>query len=476
MKKVMLRLNEEYKYKIIKKLVETNGNKNSVALKLNCTRRTINRLIIGYKIHGKEFFIHGNRNKKPSNYIPDEIKKNIINLYKTKYLNANFKHLSELLYKHENIVISDTSIAKILIAENIISPKANRSTKKKLKKTLKNKKKFSKSKKEVKLLEQQIIDVDLIHPRRPRCAYAGEMIQMDASIHHWFGTKKTQLHIGIDDATGMIVGAYFDHQETLNGYYNILNQILTNYGIPYMFYTDRRTVFEYKRKKSSSVEKDTFTQFGYACKQLGIDIKTTSIPQAKGRVERLFQTLQSRLVIELKIAGITTITEANIFLNYYIKEYNKKFAILNNNKSVFEPQPSKEKINLILAVLANRKIDNGHCIKFEKEYLKLLDDRGLPVHYYKGTKCIVIKAFDNSLYVSINNRIHALEKVPEHELISHNFDFKQTTPKPKKRYIPPISHPWKYDAFNKHVKEQKHRYNLPFDEISNSQMIEEIYT
>ena len=91
MKKVMLRLNEEYKYKIIKKLVETNGNKNSVALKLNCTRRTINRLIIGYKIHGKEFFIHGNRNKKPSNYIPDEIKKNIINLYKTKYLNVSVK-------------------------------------------------------------------------------------------------------------------------------------------------------------------------------------------------------------------------------------------------------------------------------------------------------------------------------------------------------------------------------------------------
>jgi hypothetical protein len=128
---------------------------------------------------------------------------------------------------------------------------------------------------------------------------------MDASVHHWFGRNKTQLHIAVDDATGAIVGAYFDTQETLNAYYHILYQILTKYGIPYMFLTDRRTVFEYKQKKSPSVEEDTFTQFGYSCKQLGIHIKTSSIPQSKGRVERMFQTLQSRLPIELRLAGIS---------------------------------------------------------------------------------------------------------------------------------------------------------------------------
>lgn len=98
------------------------------------------------------------------------------------------------------------------------------------------------------------------------------------------GNNKTQLHAAIDDATGAIIGAYFDHQETLNGYYNVLEQILKTRGIPYMFFTDRRTVFEYKKKKSPSVEEDTFTQFGYACKQLGIEIKTSSVPEAKGRV------------------------------------------------------------------------------------------------------------------------------------------------------------------------------------------------
>lgn len=465
MKKVELRLNEDYKYNIIKKLVETNGNKNNASLKLNCTRRTINRMIIGYNKYGKEFFLHGNRNRQPVHSIPDEIKRTIVDLYLSKYYESNFEHFSELLSKYENIIVSPTSITRILASEDIISPKANKITKKKLKKSLIDRKDKSKSKKEITKIENLILDIDTVHPRRPRCAFTGEMIQMDASLHLWFGKNKTQLHIGIDDATGKIVGAYFDHQETLNGYYNILNQILTNYGIPYMFYTDRRTVFEYKQKKSPSLEEDTFTQFGYACKQLGIDIKTTSIPQAKGRVERLFQTLQSRLIIELRIKGITTINEANIFLNSYIKEYNKKFAITNNIKSVFETQPADEKINHILAVISKRKIDNGHCIKFNNKFYKLLDENGSPIFYYKGTDCMVIKAFDNKLYASIKNHIYALKEMPTHEHTSRNFHFKGIIKEAKKQYIPPMNHPWKDQSFNKHLKEQKH---LKLNEYDNS--------
>ena len=111
---------------------------------------------------------------------------------------------------------------------------------------------------------------------------------MDACIHLWFGKTKTALHAAIDDATGQVVGLYFDKEETLNGYYNITHQILTKYGIPYLIKTDKRTVFEYKKKASSKVEEDTFTQYAYACKQLGIHIETSSVPEFKPRVERLF--------------------------------------------------------------------------------------------------------------------------------------------------------------------------------------------
>lgn len=111
--------------------------------------------------------------------------------------------------------------------------------------------------------------VEDAHSRRPRCAYFGELEQMDASPYEWFSTEKTTLHIAVDDATGKITDAYFDKQETLKGYYNVFAQILRKYGIPYKFFTDRRTVFTYKKKNAPDIGEDTCTQFAYAYKQLG---------------------------------------------------------------------------------------------------------------------------------------------------------------------------------------------------------------
>lgn len=460
-RKVDLSMTEEEKYKAIKNLVETDGNKNRATISLGCSIRHVNRMIQGYISKGKEYFVHGNRGRKPAHAIDLKTKELILDLYRTKYWGANFTHYSELLTKYENINISPSTVNSILMQEYILSPKANRITKKRVKIKLEEQKNVTTSKKEIEKIVNNILAIEDAHPRRPRCAYAGEMIQMDASLHNWFGTGKAQLHIAVDDATGSIVGAYFDHQETLNGYYNILDQILKNYGIPYMFFTDRRTVFEYKQKKSPSVEEDTFTQFGYACKQLGIEIKTSSVPQAKGRVERMFQTLQSRLPIELRLAGITTIEEANTFLNSYIKEYNAKFSLcIDNIKSVFEMQPSEEKINLTLAIIANRKIDNGHCIKFETKYFKLIDQNGLPVYYHKGTSGIVIKSFNKELFFCVGEKVYALDEIPKHEHTSKNFDFTTPVEKPKKRYVPSMNHPWRQDTFGKFLKKQAHRKGL----------------
>lgn len=461
MRKVDLTMNEHKKYDIIKKLVETNGNKQRAAIELGCTVRHINRMIKGYRQKGKDFFVHGNKGRKPAHTLNTEIRQNVLDLYRTKYEDANFVHYSELLKEYENIKISPSTIHKILMEENIISPKATRKKKKNLAKRLKEQISIAKNKKVITELHNAIIAIEDAHPRRPRCAYFGEMLQMDASLHNWFGKYKCQLHIAVDDATGNIVGAYFDNQETLNGYYNVLHQVLTQYGIPYGFFTDRRTVFEYKQKKSPSLEEDTFTQFGYACKQLGIEIKTSSVAQAKGRVERMFQTLQSRLVVELRLAGISTIDQANEFLNSYIKKFNKQFALpIDNIKSVFEKQPNNEKINLILAVLTKRKVDNGHCIKFDNNYFKPVNSNGNPVHYYKGAYCMVIKAFDGQLFGCINEQVHALEEIPTHQRSSKNFDFKKPEKKPKKKYIPPMSHPWKRDSFEKYLEAQAHRNKL----------------
>lgn len=452
MRKVTLKMKAQEQYQVIKRLEEGHISKNYAAIKIGCTRRHINRLLKKYTTKGKAGFIHGNTGRQPAHAFSKQLKQEILAIYNNKYWDANFTHCCELLKKHDGINISPSSLRKILYQEFILSPRATRQTRKQMSKILREMQQKANSKKEKQQIEASIILMEDAHPRRPRCAYFGEMIQMDASVHLWFGNQKVYLHCAIDDCTGTIVGAYFDTQETLNGYYHVLYQILNNYGIPNMLYTDNRTVFEYKNKKMKDVGKDTFTQFSYACKQLGIEIKTTSIAQAKGRVERLFQSLQSRLPVELRLEGITTLKEANVFLNSYIKEYNAKFALpIYHNKSVFIKQPDLETIHQTLAILLPRVVDSGHCIRFQKKYYKTMDHRGLQVHYQKGVKGLVIQTFTGELLFSTQDRLYALDEVPEHEKVSKNFDMEPDAEKPQKRNIPSPKHPWRSDTFLKHI-------------------------
>ena len=454
-------MNEQRKYEVIKGLVDhpDTANKDRAALILGCTKRHINRMIQGYVKDGKAFFIHGNRGKKPATTICPDVRSQVLDLYRTKYYEANFEHYTELLKKHEGISISSSSVMSILESEYILSPKATKAKRKRIKQVLRTKKQAATSKKELSQIQANLVAVEDAHSRRPRCAYFGELLQMDATPYEWVPRQIWHLHLAIDDSSGVVTGAWFDTQETLNGYYHVFEQILTNYGIPYKFLTDKRTVFTYKKKGVLSDDKDTYTQFAYACKQLGIQLESSSVPQAKGRIERLNQTLQSRLPIEFRLAGVTDINNANEFLHSYIKEFNEKFALqLHGIKSVFETQPSKEKINLTLAVLTERTVDAGHAIQFEKKFYKMIDSKGVQIHYRKGTRVMLIKAFDRSMFACVNDKdIYVLEEIPAHEHKSKDLDADYKQPKPRKPYIPPMNHPWRLEAFNKFAHSQPHR-------------------
>lgn len=460
MRKVKLNMNEYYKYETIKTLYDTNGNKKAAAIKLKCTTRNINRLLNKYKLEGKAGFIHGNRGRKPITTINKNIKKKIIDLYIDSYGDTNFSHFCEIIKEDFGYSISDTTINLWLREEEIISPKAKRKTKRNMKKLLKAKLDISKSNKIKNEIIQSIaiIDSKEAHPRRPRSKFMGEMIQMDASSFNWIPNELWHLHLAVDDASGTVVGAYFDTQETLNGYYNVLYGILTNYGIPAMFYTDKRTVFEYKRKNTAFDDDDTFTQFSYACHQLGVEIKTTSVAQAKGRVERLNQTFQSRLPVELRRARIQNIDAANKFLNSYIKKFNNQFALrLNTTQNVFETQPTNEKINTILSVISERKVDSGHSIKYHNKYYRTLNDSNDPIYFKKGSSALVIESFDKTLYANILDQLYILEEIPTHCISSRNFETVGKRHKEKKRYIPPMSHPWKHASYLNYLMKMEHR-------------------
>lgn len=454
MKRINLGTREQITYEIIKELVDKGGNKKAAALKLGKTVRTVNRLIQIYQQEGKIGFIHGNTGKAPVTAFSEAFNDKAALLYSNKYWDASIKHATELMEKYDNIKVSPTTLRSILLKEHTLSPYAHKKTIKAEKRRLEaQKNKAGLSVKERDKITQYILNLDEAHPRRPRKANAGELIQMDASLHYWFGDEKCTLHLAIDDATGNIVGAFFDKEETLIGYYNVFAQILRDYGIPYQFLTDRRTVFEYNRLNNPTPSDDTFTQFSYACNQLGVDIITSSIPQVKGRVERAFGTLQKRLVVELRLKGVSTIEQANIFLNNYIKDFNKQFALtIDNSKSVFIKQLDEEKINLTLAVLEGRVIDSGHSIKYHNSYYRPVDALGMPVYYPSKTRAIVIKALDQNLFVTIHDNTYALELIPKHEATSKAFSISTEKSKPRKIYIPPMSHPWKGASYDRYFK------------------------
>ena len=223
-----------------------------------------------------------------------------------------------------------------------------------------------------------------------------------------------------------------------------------------MFRTDNRTIFNFQHinpdKRTS--EKDTLTQFGYACKQLGTSIETTSVSQAKGLIERDNGTFQGRLINELKLNGIYTIEEANEYLiTVFIPKFNKNFS-LNYKKfqSVFEESPTEEVINYTLSILTPRKIDNGNAIKFHNDYYLPYED-GTIKCFLPKTECLVIQAYNKQLLVSVCGKVYELRKLEKHKKYSKEFDIiPEEIIENNEVYIPQMKYSWDVENFKEQIE------------------------
>lgn len=175
--------------------------------------------------------------------------------------------------------------------------------------------------------------------------------------------------------------------------------------------------------------------------------------------------MQSRLIPELRLANITTIEEANAFLPAFLEKYNSRFALhIDNTKSVFEKQPSEQKINLTLAILSRRVVDTGHSICFKNKHYRLVNSVGTPIYFGKGTKCMVIESFDKKLFATIEDNIFALEEIPEFQTKSLNFD--EILPEEIKRiYIPRMIHPFKRESFEKFIEKQQAKLKKGLEKV-----------
>ena len=439
-------MNEKKKYEIIKKWSDGLITFRRAQLKLGYTEQHMYRLKKIYKEKGKDGFIHGNRGRKPKITLNQSLSNDIVHYYKTEYQGFNFSHYKFMLAKDKNITVSYSKIYNVLTVQNgILSPRANKQTRKEYKKLklLKKKENKNKSEKEINKIVSKQIALEDSTPRLPSSFYFGENIELDASSFIFFGSSKTHLHLSIDTATNICTGAYLDYQETLNGYYHVAYQIFLNYGLPIKFTTDGRTIFEYMSKKMKSDEKAYFTQFKHACNTLGIELNVTSKSQKKPRVEKYNETFQDRLSHELHHKNITTIEEANDYLiNTFIPEFNELFAKKNETtETVFEKIIDTDELNYILAVLSIRKFNSGNSISYKgKVYLPYNADNKL-VCYRKDTECTVIEAFDKKLYVQVYGEIFILKelqnKLERDETLEdyfnkmNNDDTKNIMPKPQ---------------------------------------------
>lgn len=409
----MKHLNPKFVESILKDSIRKTLTTGQAAAKLGCTKQYINKLKRRYLTEGKSCFVHGNIGSSRLWKTSKEMEETILTLYTSVYEGFNFRHFLEKLNEVEHIHITYKPLYRILSMSGMVSPKGQRRKKK-----------------------------EKLHPTRPRRQQFGELAQMDASLHPWFGTDftKATLHGAIDDATGIVLGLFFDREETLFGYFNIVRQILDKYGIPEAFYSDNRSIFEFRKisEKNQDIDRDIHIQFKRCCEQLGIQLITTSVAQAKGRVERLWGTLQSRLMAELRLANIHSIASANAFLPRFILDYNRRFALVPDlETSLFAPAPSPKEINYYLSIHYHRKTDNGSSFKFKGQKLQLASPDGLTVPIPPKTIIDVYVTFSNTIVVFYDNNLFDVK--PVDTLLSDSSTKKPGRPKWK----PDANHPWR---------------------------------
>ena len=363
-----------------------------VANALGLSERRVKQIKKEVKENGVKSIQHGNRGRKPKNTIPNGTIKKILELRSSyEYEISNFKHFQELLKERENIDISYSALYNILKNAGIKSPKKHRKTK--------------------------------LHHRRKRKECEGMMLQADGTPFDWFGDgQKYSLHGFIDDATGKITGLYMCKNECLLGYLEVLRQTLENYGIPISLYPDKYSVFFPPKKVDDHItieeqlngREKGITQFGRIVEELGIEMFAASSPQAKGRIERLWETLQSRLVTEFRINKIKTIDEANKFLIDYIKIYNSKFAVKpSSEKSVYLKLPKRYNLDELLCVRFERTIDNAGVFSISNSKFQILD-KNLP----PKTKVQIYLSQKIGMRVKVHNKIYDVQPL---DLISKDF-------------------------------------------------------
>lgn len=313
---------------------------------LDLSVRQVWRLKCGLAREGPAALVHGNRGRPSPRRTPDAVRRRVARLARTRYDGANDSHLTDLLADEEGIVLSRQTVQRILRGAGLGTARPRRRPRHRR--------------------------------RRDRMPQEGLLVQADGSRHDWLGERGPRLTLVglVDDATGKLLAATFRLEEDTIGYLVVLRDMVRRYGVPAAIYRDRHTPFEASREALSLEEQlaDTRipTQLGRALAELGITSIAARSPQAKGRIERCWGTLQDRLVFELRRAGATDVAAADRVLARFLPRFNRRFAVPPSDPtSAWRPLPTGLRLDRVCCLKYRRVVANDHTVRAGATILQL---------------------------------------------------------------------------------------------------------
>ena len=400
---------------VIRELVAGVIDGTEAACKLRLSVRQVKRLKHMYIQHGEDGLIHQARGKQGSRKIDEKIEQQVVAIIRQNYVDFGPVLATEKLRESHEITFDPETIRHMMIRAGIWKAKQRRKT--------------------------------TYRCWRERKESFGELQQFDGSYHNWFEGRNPVLPevcllASIDDATGKITHAMFDHNEGVVSVFQFWKTYIQLHGIPLAIYLDKFSTYKINHK-SAVDNHDLMTQFGRTAKELDIKLITAHSPQAKGRVERLFGTLQDRLVKELRLNGINTIPEANLFLSdIFIPWFNTRFAVVPSNEVDIHRQLSghiQKQLPSIFSQQSMRSINHDFTIQFHTLFYQLQEVQ--PTTVYKTDRVLMEERLDGSIHILYKNHYLTATVLPGKPKRQNRQPTILTTH--KLNWTPPADHPWR---------------------------------
>jgi transposase len=344
METVNMSTKEISRLEVIQKVKEKRMSQKEAGVILGLGVRQIKRLLKKYRQQGAAGLISKHRGRQGNHCLKEEVKKKALDALKNKYKGFGPTLAHEKLEEKEKLKLSVESVRQLMIAEELWKPR-------KIKKVI-------------------------VHPLRERRACLGELVQIDGSPHDWFEGRAAAcvLLVFIDDATGRLLQLQFAESESFFSYCTAAEGYFKQHGKPVAFYSDKHGIFRVNLPTTG--QKDALTQFGRAMQELDIQIICANTPQAKGRVERVNQTLQDRLVKEMRLRGISSMADGNAYLPAFIDDFNARFAVdPRSSVNAHRTLTAKDDLARILTHQEQRILSKNLTVQFEKVVYQIQTER-----------------------------------------------------------------------------------------------------